>query len=257
MSIDAVARGLASKAFTRSLKSNMAASRAPTITDDAAAGYSAGSRWMWASTGQVWNCRAATAGAAAWELMDAADHPGYISGNWYYPVGITLATGNSLAGGTVRFTPFIIKSRVTITQIGVRINTAASGGNVQAAVYSHNSAIGRPTGPPIAVTPSLSTTGAGNMAVAPVGGDFTLEPGLYWFGINADNSTVGMQAVSNGQSWTTALIGSATEANVSNTGTITGLSVQTAMTFGTWSDVTSASWSETSALGAILHFKVA
>lgn len=50
-----------------SIRIEPAGTAAPTVTDDAAHGYAAGSWWLYA--GDMWRCRAATAGAAVW-VMD-------------------------------------------------------------------------------------------------------------------------------------------------------------------------------------------
>jgi hypothetical protein len=52
-----------------SIRIEPAGTAAPTVTDDAAHGYAAGSWWLYA--GDMWRCRDATTGAAVW-VMDGA-----------------------------------------------------------------------------------------------------------------------------------------------------------------------------------------
>lgn len=48
------------------IRSNLAATVAPTVNDDASGGYAVGSRWVNVSMGRAWQCVDATGGAAVW-----------------------------------------------------------------------------------------------------------------------------------------------------------------------------------------------
>lgn len=189
-------------------------------------------------------------------ITAAQDFPGYIVGNWYVPPQIPqLASGSNPTAGSIRLYPGYIKQQVTINSLGVRINTLAAGGNVQLAIYANNPATGRPTGTALASTASITTAAAGNFNSAV---SVQLMPGLYWFAANCDNATAVFESISNLSPSATYLIGSSTQ-NISLQGStgITGLSV--AQTFGTWPDLTAASFGEVIASNTfpIVQFKIA
>lgn len=246
-------------AFADHIKHN-ATTTSPGVGDDNTGGYQAGSRWLNTTTGQVWTCRSPATGAAAWIMEDTSDHPGYVSGNWYHlQAGMSLAAGAALVTNTVRLIPFALKARVTLTQLGARLTTASASGNIQLAIYANNGATGRPTGNAVAATGNISTTATGPVAAAFVGGDTTIDPGIYWLAANADNSTVICQTYPTNQVHTGWMIGSSSQSNITNTATTGTLSLSVAsQTFGTWSDLTSATFSEINTLSyAAAHFKVA
>lgn len=56
------------------IKSNFASSVPPTVTDDSASGYSAGSFWIDITTGRTYQCLDATVGAALWRRLDIVSH---------------------------------------------------------------------------------------------------------------------------------------------------------------------------------------
>ena len=139
----------------------------PGVSNDTTQGYSVGSRWVNTTTGQFFSCYDVTTGAAVWAAMDTADHPGYISGGSYIlaPQSATAAivpTGNTLA----YFSPFFVKSRVTVNQMGMRVTTAGSttpvASAVKFAIYANNTATTRPTGAPLAFNNTGSATSNAN-----------------------------------------------------------------------------------------------
>lgn len=224
---------------------NFAASAAPTATDDSSAGYAAGSTWMWAAKGRVWRLRDATASAAKWWEMGATDHPGYIASQWYNPYETgTFAAGSSPAAGSVRCVPFILKSRVTMSDLGVRVTTLAAAGNVQVAIYANNPATMRPTGTVLANTGSLSTAATGVVSGAISGGNVTFEPGIYWACLNSDNSTAVFQFSGAGSGIMGNLVGAATLVTLSGSATGAIIGVSTPITYGTWSSMTGAIFTE-------------
>lgn len=169
-----------------------------------------------------------------------SDMPDYVAGNWYLPY-IIVATSNGQApgAGSIRLVPMYLKSKLTINNLGVNITTASAGGNVQAAIYANNPATGRPTGTALVTTGNMATdaTGAVSSTV-----NIQLNPGLYWFATNSDNSTV--TYISNGSTspYQSIMIGSTSLSNTA--GMLSGLSVT--QTFGTWPNLTSASFTELS-----------
>lgn len=239
-------------------KNNFGASTNPATTDDTGSGYAAGSLWFNTTTGQLWVCRSASSSAAVWLLIDYADHTGYISGNWYQPIAGQVVAGAALSNGTAKFLPFFFESRVTISTLGCRITTLAAGGNVQLAIYASNPSTGRPTGSELAVTASITTASGGNVNADITGADVTFDPGMYWMGVNADNGTVVLQTIAVAQVYTSWLVGASTQNNISSNSANGALAVSTPLSFGTWGDLTGATWTEfVTAAHGIVQFKVA
>lgn len=58
-----------------SLKDNYAGTVPPVATDDAAAGYSVGSKWVDTTSSDVYICTDSTAASAVWVLISGADNP--------------------------------------------------------------------------------------------------------------------------------------------------------------------------------------
>ena len=149
-------------------------------------------------------------GAPAW-------FPGYVSSRWYMMPGVpAVTTASALAANTIYFVAFPIYSPMTIKALGARINTASAGGNLQLAIYA--SLNGQPNGAPLASTSSISTTSAGNVS-ATLGSPVTLNPGVYWAAVTADNSTVAMQGVNGASPLTSWLVGAASQNLVSDSTT--------------------------------------
>lgn len=219
---------------------NFTATVPPTPNDDSADGYGVGSRWLNTTTSQMWTARSVGVGAAVWVLEDLADHPGYVSGNWYHGnTGISVAAGTAMAADTIRLIPFVFKTRITIDAIGIRITTASASTSIQAAIYANNPATGRPTGVAMAATNSLSTGTAGGQSVLVAAGATTFEAGIYWFATNTSSSTVVCQAYVNSQVVMGYMIGSPTLTEITSASTTATLSLSVSgQTFGTWPDLT-------------------
>ena len=169
-------------------------------------------------------------------------HPGYVSGNWYIGDIGGYTAGAAPGLGSIRAYPFYLQQPVTINALGLRVTTLSAGGNVQAAIYAHNSATGRPTGNALASTASMSTASAASVNSAV---NVTLPAGIYWFATNCDNATSAFAGISSGLSFISSTIGSATQSNVisASPNGISGVTVS--QTFGTWPDLTSATFTET------------
>lgn len=173
--------------------------------------------------------------------------PRYLSGNYYQgsPYA-TVAAGAALAANTIRMVPFLIREAVTISELACRTTTLSSGGRIQLAIYAHDETTGKPTGLPLAQTGSISTTTTGVTSMAPVGGNVRLEPGLYWWAINSDNSVAVMQAYIVGAAIMSYMVGG-TLSEVSSAATSSTIVYSVAsQTFGTWGDLTGATFTKIS-----------
>lgn len=162
----------------------------------------------------------------------------YAANRWYLPFGVAgVGSAANPGANVITLFPGFIPQKCTITALGFFINTLSAGGNMQAAIYA-NSASMRPTGNALASTASVSTASANvgvNAAVS-----VQLDVGWYWFAANCDNATSRANSVSNDLS--PAIIGAASQSAGIFNGAAFGLSV--AQTFGTWPDLTSASFSD-------------
>lgn len=189
------------------------------------------------------------AGSAA---VSTADNPGYVSGNWYSPVNTTVILGAAVPANSIRLLPFTISKPITVAQLGARVGTVSAASNFQLAVYGNNAITGRPTGAALCSTANLSAA-----SLAAVSGTVTnvlLPPGTYWMAINQDNSTAAYTTVSGAEAQTAYLIGSTTLANIISTAATTALLVTVTQTFGTWPDLTSASFAESATNTSALVF---
>jgi hypothetical protein len=191
------------------------------------------------------------------DVLPLSDTPNYIVGNWYLAgSGGVVNAGQAPTSGSIRLYPAYIYKQLTIDTLGVSVSTVSAGGNVQAAIYANNAATGRPTGSALVSTGSMSTTSAAPVTAA---ASLQLGSGLYWFATNCDNSTAIFIAQSSTSYNASSLLGSATLATIlpASAGTMTGVAVT--QTFGTWPDLTGASFTEqtTSLRYPLVAFKVA
>lgn len=236
--------------------SNLNAAGGPSVSNDQTQGYSVGSLWANSNTAQLWIARSVATGAAVWTLLEFSDHPGYVVSNWYVPYGNgNFTSGSAPSAGSIRLIPGYIKERITINALGLRITTASAGGNVQAAIYAASATTKLPTGTPLVSSASMSTTTSGANVSAAV--SVQLEPGLYWFAINADNAVAAYATPGTTPTFTASTIGSATQAsNLASGSGLIGLSATQA--FGTWPDLTSATFAELIGVTtiAVVQFKV-
>ncbi len=239
----------------KSIKDNLAASVDPTAANDVSQGYQVGSIWMNASKGRVFIARSVAAAAAVWVTISPGNHPGYVNDRWYnaiegFNAQMTLAA--VALNGKITFYPAYIRERITVSALGVRIGTTATG-NVQAAVYRNNPVTMRPTGTPVASTTSMSTASAVNVNAAV---NVVLEPGLYWFGTNIDNATGRLIGYNSASQALGNLIGGAAQSDVL-AGQV-GLScLQVTQTFGTWPDATAATFTPVTGTAVpVVQYKV-
>lgn len=219
---------------------NSSATSAPTTSNDNTQGYQVGATWTRSDTRQVWFCVDATTNAAVWTPIDLSTFPGYVANNYYVPMADgTFNVGNAIGTNNTRWFPAYIGERCTLSALGFVITTAAAAGNIQGAIYANNPATNRPTGSALASTSNLSTTSTGVVT-----GSISkqLEPGLYWFAVNADNNTVVVGTFGVNTPQMAILIGDATASNVLTTsGPLNSLLLS--QTFGTWPDVTASGFS--------------
>jgi len=178
-----------------------------------------------------------------------------------YPMQLAAAGGAVGAANVIQCTPGIISQKITLAGLSASVTTLSAGGNFQLAIYT--SVSGRP-GTVIANTGSGSTASVAFVSptfAAGSGSSVQVGPGgaqggtNLWFCANRDNAVSVFTpngAASPGAYGTTALLGSATTANLLNvTSAVVGISCSGAAcnggssTFGTWpATLTGSTWTD-------------
>ena len=193
------------------------------------------------------NGQAASERAAGSDLKTylGVEHPGYLANRWYPPGPVipSVATGSVVTLDVMRFCPVFIRRPVTITQMGVRTGTGASG-NCQLAIYANNTTTMRPTGTPLGATGNISTLNAfTNITGSFAGGDVAISaPGVYWFGFNVSHSNATFSQVSWAQALLGELLGGDTIPDIMASSVVHIVGVTAAEAFGTWPDVSATPW---------------
>jgi len=159
-------------------------------------------------------------------------HTGYISGKWIAPLGAQASTGVAITQNVIRCTPLHIFGTITIDQLSVNILTATPASNAQLALYTNGPNARAYT--ELAKTASIdtSTTGLKSTSVTSV----QVPRGVYWVCINT--SLTGLTASAMAQQAVgiiPGLIGVDAPNDVINGAVV-------AQTFGTWGDLSGASW---------------
>lgn len=166
----------------------------------------------------------------------------YISGRWFRADQGRGAAGAVRASGTAYFAPLIMDNTITISTLGTGVSTLSASGNFRLAIYANNESTARPTGSALANTNNISTAATGTLTGALVA-NVQLTPNVYWCGLQIDNAVAITDSVDSVFSYMSLIAGGANASGACRVGTLlTGLT--TALTFGTWGDLTSATWTE-------------
>jgi hypothetical protein len=190
-------------------------------------------------------------------LTDRLNH---VAGRWYAPCFAVMGSGFAGQHNKINLLPFLLAKAATISDLGARVNLGQAGASLQLAIYASDAATHLPTGNPLAVTPSISIASAGAVSGDINGANVTLSPGLYWSASNIDNSTPTLMSCVQSFNYHAVLIGSTTLANMLGSTASGGCVLQVAQSFGTWPDLTGASFTEaptTAHNAAALFFKAA
>lgn len=172
------------------------------------------------------------------QAYSAAIAPPIPSGQWMHGEGFgASATGTAPGASSMRMYPVRVRRAVTITDLALKVLTAAASGNVQVAIYAADAATLAPTGAPLFSSASQSTASTG--VVGPSSVATTLAPGIYWFATNSDASAATAAYTSRGAGNTgqVELVGATTAANALNSGSVTN-GYAKSQTFGTWPTLT-------------------
>lgn len=180
-------------------------------------------------------------------------YPARLSGKWVAPQeGFTVVQGSGLTAGRIFFVPFRIRYPETISQLGT-VQMSGTTGNLALGIYANASAL--PSGTtPLGYTSSIACSAAGAELAGAFsggsglsGGNLTLQPDVYWWACMCSSSTPSFQTYRpNSQSSTVARIfGASALTDMTEEGSSSGLQgYHMATTYGTWPDVTGASWTQ-------------
>jgi hypothetical protein len=127
--------------LTAPLKSNVAASASPTVTDDSAKGYAVGSSWTYGGT--TYTCNDATVGAAVWSIPTDI----YYFADWAALVAVINVSGSTYTG---KF---------------ANVTNANGGPSAIAATYTAPSAISSPIADGNGAVYKVVTMGVGTYSV--------------------------------------------------------------------------------------------
>lgn len=173
----------------------------------------------------------------------------FISGRWYPLVNGPIGLGAIVGANTIRLIPVFIRKAITITDLGLRVGTA-SGTNCAIAIYANNPATMRPTGNALAASGNLPTTAA--VQTATLGAPVALAAGWYWSAVNADSGSTAFITSGTTNPYSHSIFGRSAAANVISTASnITG-HLTVSQTYGTWPDLTAASFTEVDSTGGAL-----
>lgn len=160
------------------------------------------------------------------------------------------AAGAAQAVGTTVFTPIWVPASVTVTRLLANVTTTKASGLFQRAIYAVG-ATGKPTGLPLLYTVSMSTTSVGVPTTGTLaGGSLVISAaanllvGYYYLGLMVDataNAAI-FAGVSAASTKAAGLCGSTTAVNAIGPAMLQGYSCP--QTFGTWSDVTAATFTD-------------
>jgi hypothetical protein len=164
----------------------------------------------------------------------------HVSGRWYLSVTGTLQTGSASTSTQTRMSPVVIADAITISQLGARVTTASAGGNCIFAIYASDPTTLLPTGLPLGQSAANVSTGTLANVASTLTANVSLQPGLYWFAAQVDNSTATLQGIAAAFACTAVLVGGA-QAQISSGAATTLSYLQYVSTYGTWPDVTAAS----------------
>lgn len=209
----------------------------PTTTDDSTAGYGVGSRWMDTTADILWLCNDATSSAAKWQKLGTASSLSYISGNWYDLFSDSYTASAASTSAALQLWEFDIPERVTLSQLGIYVSTLGTT-TAMVGIYANSQTTSRPTGNVLASVTGLVNTSTGPVSAA-LGSNVTFNPGSYWAAGMSGDSTARYGSTMNTTNRLGRIAGDATLANVASAGV---MNMTAPATYGTFPDLTSASF---------------
>lgn len=152
-------------------------------------------------------------GGAASVGLDAF---GYVAGRYYSGYLGTFLSGSSFSSGVAKLHPIVVRKKITVSHLGIRVAATASA-NGLLGIWASDGVTRLPTGLPLRVSQGYFSTGTAafveSLLVSPV----TLEPGLYWLGVEVDASA-SFTAYSSASSFFLDMVGAASPLSSSSAG---------------------------------------
>lgn len=170
---------------------------------------------------------------------------------------VTLAAGSAPGLANMYLVPLPVAQKKTLSSIGSYVAAAEATKTFGFSVYAHNPTTNRPTGSPIASTLNTLSAGTVGLVDGPLQANVALTS-LVWIGFQTNSTTATWQCSPAGWAGIARLVGSSAQATL-----VTGVSsviqsLAVANTFGTWPDLTSASFNPNqSARMPAIHVKYA
>ena len=182
-----------------------------------------------------------------------------VSGRWVAACtgGVTLQAGQN-SSASLWLYPFIITEATTISDLGMRVATASAGVNGMLGIYAHSTTTGDATGTAVASVVGISMAATGTVSGA-LASNVTLQPGLYWVAFQASGATAAATTAAASELALICMVSGSTSLSEVSTAAATAMQYKfVANTYGTFPDLTGASFSNSAARnGALLFYKVA
>lgn len=172
------------------------------------------------------------------------EHDSYISGRWHCMVDANYDNQHTnTATNRLWLFPFPVYQTLITSEVASYVVTNNAGSNCQFGLYAHDYTLGRPTGACLANTGAISVASVGDISGA-WGANYTLNPGLYWLGLEIDSSTPRLIATSQVRiHFATQAVGTTVHGNTLTVGNSGYSGWYTSKNYGTWNDITSDSLS--------------
>jgi hypothetical protein len=199
-----------------------------------------------------------SAGSGPGTTTNLLGFSGYVVNNWYtnpYLTGFVQGAGGVGTAGTTYCTPFWIYAPVHINAIAINV-TIASAGNLSAALYNNNASTSRP-GTLIDYTAStFGSLGLYSLPLSTGGGGVAVSTGMIWFCVQKNDAIATYRAnLPNVGTSVPSVIGSPTLSNALGSGGVPIIYVSTpTAVFGTWPDMTAATWTDGSAANGLAAY---
>jgi hypothetical protein len=215
----------------------------PGVGNDGTQGYAAGSSWFNSSTGILWWARSVATGAALWIPQQARIAPTPLVNRWYHTHRYETSLGQASYAGEMWFYPYVPENSFTASEVAVRVQTAIAGSNFQLAVYASDPTSQEPDGTALATTTNMSGATVGVVSNTLSANVSFVAGRLYWLGSNASAAGIRWTSFSTGNTESCAIFGTSVVGDLFNFG-YSLHAYRTVQSFGTWPDVTSASWNQ-------------
>lgn len=173
--------------FTELYNRAVASTSDPTVNDDGADGYQAGyTTWFNTRTRNLFILTDSTTGAAVWQCLNP-DRVRLTVNDFYTPIPQDYITTGLCAANKLRGIMFQVPQRMTVDQMGILNNAAASGVNFKAGIWAVSGLL--PTGNPLVTIASTSANASRPIASFVSSATLTFDPALWYFYADVHDGT--------------------------------------------------------------------